>query len=370
MPQSSDYLDAHWQPGEAITYSFNVSALGAAEFSASYQSLFETAMSQWSAVAEITFEEISDPYTADWIIGWDPYTDGPGGVLGWALNVDFDEDGILGSSQFEFSQIALDPYDTWSFYATAIHEAGHALGIAHIDHTESIMATYENGLESLTAYDIEVIQSIYGARDSFTTEYTGTDAADTIIGSIAGDTMSGLDGQDTLSGGTGGDLIYGNKGGDLLVGGSGADTLFGGQNDGDPSGTPLAQRDGWDTISGGDGNDLIYGNHGNDFIDGGDGWDTIYGGQDDDSIFGGQGQDDLYGNAGADTFVFTDADEGFDYIVDFDISEDRLQLTGSVSVTATTGLSDATYIGLTSGTTIKLVGISVSDISAFTDYIA
>lgn len=369
MPQSSDFLNEHWEVGETITYSFNVAATGAGEFSSEYQSLFETAMAQWSSVASITFEEISDPWTADWIIGWDPYSDGYGGVLGWAANYDYDGDGVLGSSEFEFSQIAMDPGDTWSFYSTAIHEAGHALGLGHIDHTDSIMATFADGQEELTAYDIKAIQSIYGTEGSIVTQHVGTEASDLLVGSDARDTMWGGDGQDTLSGGWAGDLLYGNRGADHLVGAAGADTIYGGQNDGSPSGTPLAQRDGWDTISGGDGNDILYGNHGNDILEGGDGADTIYGGQDDDRIYGGLGQDDMYGNHGADTFVFTDAAEGFDYIVDFDITEDKLQIAGSVSITAVSPAIESTYVGLSSGTTIKLVGVVISDASSVIEYV-
>lgn len=369
MPQSSDFLNAHWEVGETITYSFNVAATGAGEFTSDYQSLFETAMAQWSSVANITFEKISDPWTADWIIGWDPFSDGYGGVLGWAANYDYDGDGILGSSEYEFSQIAMDPSDTWAFYFTAIHEAGHALGLNHIDHTESIMATFADGQEELTAYDIEAIQSIYGAEGSIITRYVGTEASDMIVGSDARDTMWGGDGQDTLSGGWAGDLLYGNKGADHLIGGAGSDTIYGGQNDGSPSGTPLAQRDGWDTISGGAGNDILYGNHGSDILEGGDGADTIYGGQDDDRIYGGLGQDDMYGNQGADTFIFTGAAEGFDYIVDFDPAEDRLQIPGAVTILSSVAYADATYIGLSSQTTIKLVGVSLPDVTGIVDYV-
>lgn len=369
MPLSSDYLGQYWELGQSISYSFNASSLGGYNFSSYYQSTFETAMSQWSSVANITFVETSNPWSADWVIGWDPAPDGYGGTLGWASNYDFDGDGVMESAEGDFSIIAMDIYDTSYFYTTAIHEAGHALGLDHIDHTSSIMATYENGLQGLTSYDVEVIQALYGAVGSTNADTTGTDGNDTLIGSSGNDTMWGADGQDTLSGGSGNDVLYGNKGVDYIIGSDGADSIFGGQNDGTPSGSPLAQRDGWDTISGGDGNDLLYGNHGNDILDGGDGWDTIFGGQNDDSIFGGSGSDDLYGNLGADSFVFTDSYEGFDYIHDFDTSEDKLQLVGSVSISTISSYSSSTYVGLSSGTTIKLVGVSISDATSITEYV-
>lgn len=366
MPISTDYTGQYWEFGQSISYTFNVVSVGGYEFSSDYQSTFETAMSQWSAVANISFVETSDPGSADWLIGWDSYSDGYGGALGWAVNYDFDGDGVMESSQYDFSIVMMDVYDTAYFYSTAIHETGHALGIAHIDHTSSIMATYENGLQGLTSYDVEVIQALYGAVGS---SAVGTEASDTLVGSSGDDTMWGADGQDTLSGGSGNDLLYGNQGVDYIVGSDGADSIFGGQNDGHPSGTPLARRDGWDTISGGAGNDLLYGNHGADILVGGSGRDTIFGGQNDDSIFGGTESDDLYGNFGADRFVFTDTYEGFDHIIDFDISEDKLQLVGSVSIATISTYATSTYVALSSGTTIKLVGVSISDASSITEYI-
>lgn len=369
MPQASDFLGFQWEPGVPISYTFTVERVLGSALSSDYQALFETAMAQWSAVANIVFVETDDGFAADWIIGWDPYSDGYSGTLGWAISYDYDQDGILGSSDFEFSHIGMDPADMWSFDETAVHEVGHALGVNHIDHTESIMNTYHSGVEELTDYDIAVIQSLYGPAGQVDTGVSGTDGADTLMGSVARDTMWGGDGQDALSGGGASDILYGNRGSDLLVGGAGADTLYGGQNDGMPTGTPPAQREGWDTLSGGDGMDLLYGNHGADVLVGGDGNDTLYGGQDDDSIYGGLGQDDLYGNAGADVFVFTDADEDFDYIVDFDPAEDRLQIPGSVTILSNVAYADATYIGLSSQTTIKLVGVSLPDITGIVDYV-
>jgi serralysin len=367
MVQASDFLDEQWELGESITYTFDTSALGFGEFSAGYETLFEDAMGQWSAVADITFEEISNPYTADLVIGWDLANDGPGGVLGWAVNFDYDLDGVLESSNGEFSAVALDPNDTSYFYTTAIHEVGDILGIGHIDHTESIMATYENGLEGLTAYDIEVIQYLYGPATSADI-VSATDGSDVLVGSAGADLMSGAGGQDTLSGAAGDDLLYGNLGVDLLVGADGDDTIFGGQNDGTLTGDPAAQRDGVETVSGGAGDDLLYGNHGGDVLDGGEGWDTIYGGQDADTISGGAGWDDLYGNLGADTFVFGSGYEGIDRIHDFNTDEDRLQLA-SGAISSTNEGTQASYVFLTSGTVIELVGVQIADATAVTDFV-
>ncbi|GGE54902.1 calcium-binding protein [Actibacterium pelagium] len=74
---------------------------------------------------------------------------------------------------------------------------------------------------------------------------------------------------------------------------------------------------GGDTLTGGTGNDLIWGDAGDDVISGGMG---------DDILIGGEGSDTLTGGSGADTFVFS-ADGGADTVTDFDIGEDRLDLS-------------------------------------------
>jgi len=69
-------------------------------------------------------------------------------------------------------------------------------------------------------------------------------------------------------------------------------------------------------INGEAGNDILWGSNGDDTIDGGTG---------DDSIFGGTGSDTLTGGTGADIFQFT-ATSGSDDILDFDITQDSIQL--------------------------------------------
>ncbi|MFC0709363.1 right-handed parallel beta-helix repeat-containing protein, partial [Azorhizophilus paspali] len=84
--------------------------------------------------------------------------------------------------------------------------------------------------------------------------------------------------------------------------------------------------DGNDVLVGGDADDQLYGEAGDDRLDGGAG---------DDLLDGGAGRDDLTGGTGADTFVFaartdsyrTDAGVFNDLILDFDASEDRIDLS-------------------------------------------
>jgi len=57
------------------------------------------------------------------------------------------------------------------------------------------------------------------------TSITGTSAADTLTGTSGNDTIQGLGGNDTINGGAGNDRIIGGVGGDTLSGGAGSDVF-------------------------------------------------------------------------------------------------------------------------------------------------
>ncbi|WP_276521626.1 type I secretion C-terminal target domain-containing protein, partial [Shewanella sairae] len=81
-------------------------------------------------------------------------------------------------------------------------------------------------------------------------------------------------------------------------------------------------NDGEDTLSGGEGNDILFGQGANDLLIGGDGSDTL---------IGGLGDDTLTGGADADTFIWTatsvDGSDMTDHITDFNLAEDKLDLS-------------------------------------------
>ena len=88
-----------------------------------------------------------------------------------------------------------------------------------------------------------------------TTNITGGDGNDTIIGSGNDETLDGGTGNDSVIGGGGRDFLMGGDGNDTLVAGDGGNaTLLGGLGD--------------DSMVGGTGNDLFYGDSGKDTIDG------------------------------------------------------------------------------------------------------
>lgn len=387
MSQASDFLDHKWESNQSITYTFDTSAFYWVYSISSngFRSKFEAAMSVWSEVANITFEKVSSSWTADLTIGWDRFPDYYGGTLGWAVPVDGNSNGIMESANGDFALIGMDIWDTSYFYTTAIHEIGHVLGLAHIDHTPSIMAAYENGTTGLTSYDISVIQELYGAKGGTTDTSISTDVTDaTLLGSTGSDNLSGEasndtivgdDGQDTISGNAGNDIIYGNLEIDRIYGGSGNDTIYGGQNNGPAStgegsasdGT-LKQRDGVESISGGSGDDVVYGNYGSDLLWGNDGNDKIFGGQDKDTLSGGAGNDTLYGNRGDDFLIGGDGADNFisshgdNTISDFNVSEGDwiLELSQKTSTEDTSAGVKFTY---SDGETVTLTGISSSDVT-------
>ena len=139
---------------------------------------------------------------------------------------------------------------------------------------------------------------------------------------VPGETIHGNSGNNTLVGTDGDDIIYGYGGNDDISGGAGNDIIYGGAGN-----DKLNGGDGNDILYGGDGNDELYGGNGNDILYGGDGNDKLYGGAGDDILIGGKGNNTLYGGEGHDTFKWQQGDYGKDVIKDFNIHEDKIDLT-------------------------------------------
>lgn len=215
-------------------------------------------------------------------------------------------------------------------------------------------------------------------------EINGFDGDDLLNGGAGDDALSGGDGADVFVGGAGSDTIDGGAGEDTLdysesasavriyaragmaeedgsgetdefsgienfIGSDHADTIFTDENTASvDSGAGkdfvrvLGSEDA--TIDTGDGNDFVLAESGRASVDlgegndkllsysaevnveGGAGDDIIQGGSGDDTIDGGQGDDVLSGGDGQDTFVYK-SDGDTDTILDFDTSQDILDLT-------------------------------------------
>lgn len=90
-----------------------------------------------------------------------------------------------------------------------------------------------------------------------------------------------------------------------------------------------------DTLDGGENNDVLWGGSGDDELDGKGGNDTLYGNTGNNNLTGGSGQD-VFG---------VGLDQGTNIITDFTFGEDKLGLTGSLSVFKREGNGDLSLDG-------------------------
>jgi VCBS repeat-containing protein len=179
----------------------------------------------------------------------------------------------------------------------------------------------------------------------FDTTYFGRDGKDIAFGRDGSDIMHGQDGDDRLSGDAGIDFLYGGDDEDKLDGGEGDDKLYGGDDE--------------DQLLGAAGNDQLYGDKDDDRLDGGIG---------DDLLAGGRGNDRHQGGAGSDTFLF-ERNMGRDIVVDYNPSEDHLQLDGLTVRRITTSNVDRqgsldTVVTFNEGgslTLLNVTGITAAD---------
>lgn len=333
--------------GGTVTYSTSLAGLnpglsGAAL--AAFESAIDLAFLTWSSIANITFQAVSG--AADIEIRSDAI-DGNGGpdgnVLGFMSPEGFetifvgDEFAIFDDVEIVFDEAepwAVDGNPGQNFFAVALHEIGHALGMDHVPNTFD-GGTLQNmnpflSTDELQGGDVAGISTLYGEKvwgnGGEVANFTKVNLAQTVFAKGGNDDIIGSDLGDRFYGGFGNDDLYGNGGNDLLIdtrgdndiqGGDGNDTIVGG------GGTLDAE--------GNSGNDLLIGGIGDDTLDGGSGNDTIRGDPrgsfiaGDDILIAGSGNDVLEGGGGADTFVFSEAD-GDNRILDFEVGVDMIDL--------------------------------------------
>ncbi|MGE6383541.1 type I secretion C-terminal target domain-containing protein [Shewanella baltica] len=230
--------------------------------------------------------------------------------------------------------------------------------------SDSIDSQSQSGFALLTTLGVTVAAIGMGSSlnnndllpyDSDGYTQTGVNAED-LADAILGNQVTAIPGSDRFDGGAGDDIIFGDAIHFTGISGQGfaaikayvADKLgLADASDAqvhryisehtdefDQSGA----NDKADILLGSAGNDILFGQGGNDYLDGGAGKDTLYGGNGNDTLIGGDGNDTLIGglgndvlrgDSGADTFVwrYTDADQGTDHIMDFNVSEDKLDLS-------------------------------------------
>lgn len=152
-----------------------------------------------------------------------------------------------------------------------------------------------------------------------------------LYGDAGLDRLVGSNESDFLDGGADNDVLYGRNGNDTLYGGAGDDVLRGQDDDdtlyGDEGDDRLYGENGNDILFGGAGNDRLVGGAGNDRLDGGAGNDYLYAGSGDNILLGGEGNDRFYGGSGQDVFAFTLADGNWDYLNNYTLGVDVINIT-------------------------------------------
>jgi Ca2+-binding RTX toxin-like protein len=310
--------------GGQVTWSFATTVGAIYNFdssisSAAYQQAIQMAFDAWEAVANIDFVQVADSSAVDIRLGWDSI-DGANNIVGECTANYNPANGLI-----NFAEIRFDDDEVWSsdpnytgssainFYAVALHEIGHALGLSHSSDPSTIMYAFTGTAIDLTAGDIAGAQYIYGPSGSATTGPTNGD--DDLIGTSGGDAIAALAGNDWVEGLAGNDTLTGNAGSDTIDGGTGNDEIWAGGDD--FSGDSLWGGDGADTIGAGNGNDTVIGGYGGDLLFGGAGddyvdvgiptaftndgtWNIAWAGSGNDEVQGDSGDDDLGGGAGSD----------------------------------------------------------------------
>ena len=132
------------------------------------------AVAQWTKYAKVIITATAQPgqpRTADMLFGTyshgDPYPfDGPGGVLAHTFYpFPLNNEPLAGDMHFDGSE-------NWGvgtgvdLFSVALHEAGHALGLAHSTNPSAVMYAYYRQQTGLTSDDITAIQSLYGSASS------------------------------------------------------------------------------------------------------------------------------------------------------------------------------------------------------------
>lgn len=155
----------------AVSIGYHFDNLTARIDPATLQGQIGQAFAEWMKYAKITIAPVAEtaqPRAADLLFATyahgDGYPfDGPGGVLAHTFYpAPLNNEPLAGDMHFDDSE-------NWGvgtgvdIFSVALHEAGHALGLAHSTDPNAVMYAYYHQATGLTADDIAAIQALYGA---------------------------------------------------------------------------------------------------------------------------------------------------------------------------------------------------------------
>lgn len=225
------HFDRKWGQPDFGTASgvvtWEVTSLNGLSFDAAQYSIndFDNALSNafqiWEDAADIDFELATASGSADISLSMSAL---PGPTIGRASTSFYI---LQGTDQMLSAEIELDSLEDWApygetalnFFAVALHEIGHTLGLDHVSDPNQIMNAVISS-SALGTGDISGVRYIYGARPN-------GEPSDVLVGGLGTDYFYGLGGNDTLMGGGGNDILVGGTGTDNIQGEDGDDLLVG-----------------------------------------------------------------------------------------------------------------------------------------------
>jgi predicted Zn-dependent protease len=205
----TDYtlMGGQWDNTRPITFSFApdgvswdngtnvVNAKLDSEFGGTgWQALVAEALQTWASVTNLNFVEVGDgtfDFNASGVAQGDPKfgdiriggSDSSGSST-IAQTYGPPPDGKTGAGDVDLNTAYdFSPTSKFDLETIILHEIGHSLGLGESPQPSSVMYTYYSGVrQTLSPYDIEGIQSLYGVRttDHFQSQGQGTSASNAV----------------------------------------------------------------------------------------------------------------------------------------------------------------------------------------------